>query len=474
MQGTTHKSLSLNIYFGEAQGPTIKQNLGGKRLLGGTLRVFADAMNTISKMPMYLFGSDAQTSLQRTYGKNEDPLFPNVITAVERDRLWKRNGTLRRIIKKPNEDCFNKYFKVTSREKKKFEKEVEKLCKKLRISSVLKKAGIFASKDGYCLILKGYGDAGNWDAPPKDPHDLKYLKVIPSKFVEKYKMSKHPTEGDMQGVEFWYIKGFKGKNESIPVHHSRVIHVMMEMDEVDSPKGVSVIEILYNILFVLENEIWAFGQNAYRVGGGFPVFKVSDMDNPVVKQLEEDYPTWHAKRGLIADENIIKDVQFVGSAGVALHPPEYMGPMIDLLCEECGIPKPVLMGTEAGAVTGSEYNFRSYATEIKAIQKNFWEPMIRDLLDELMDYGLISSVKDYTVEWEDIIEEDEREKAEILKLKAEAGEKLTTFLTLDEVRKTFDPELPELDEETNKQILGLLKLQQKKSLEEYTSSPSLE
>jgi hypothetical protein len=131
-------------------------------------------------------------------------------------------------------------------------------------------------------------------------------------------------------------------------------------------------------------------------------------------------------------------LEFKGFASSSINPLNYYQIALETLSMGSGIPEPVLKGSQAGAITGSEVNERAYFKLISDEQTDF-EQVIRELVDSILLYlgeGSEEEPLAYKNVWKPSYEPTAKEKAELDYLNAQTAVlELQSGKTIDEVRK---------------------------------------
>jgi hypothetical protein len=129
--------------------------------------------------------------------------------------------------------------------------------------------------------------------------------------------------------------------------------------------------------------------------------------------------------------------------------------LMSLLSGTTNIPKRILLGSERGELASSqdETNWNAY---IKERQERYAEPKIlRPLMDKLIALGALPTPNDpYKVEWPDLFELDDKDRADIALKKAQAIKAYAPFgetsrvVPVSEFREKvleWEPDHPELE-----------------------------
>jgi hypothetical protein len=172
------------------------------------------------------------------------------------------------------------------------------------------------------------------------------------------------------------------------------------------------------------------------------------------------------------------DFEFKGAQGSALNPEPFFDTNTKQIAKATGIPKCILEGAEAGALTGSEKNDQQYYKKISGIQVAF-EDAVRWVIDACLDAGLVKGVRifsdqksqsfgsvlkrmmrrvvvqdqqdvdedfEYVVEWNSAFELNALDEARTNLIVEETNRAMLQYRTIDEVREKNDLEALPLGE----------------------------
>jgi hypothetical protein len=202
-----------------------------------------------------------------------------------------------------------------------------------------------------------------------------------------------------------------------------------------------------------------------RYGSGFPdvTLKGPEADQKAINDFiaSGQFDNLNGMKYFVHNEQ--QQLEFKGFAAATLNPINYYQIALETLSMGSGIPEPVLKGSQAGAITGSEINERAYFKVISDEQTDF-EQVIRDLVDSILLYLNLSAEEDpldYKIVWKPSYEPTQKEKAELDFLNAQTAEKELLCKTVDEVRKDRF-KLPALPDKAGAVVIGLAKPAQPK------------
>src|SRR5665647_2010154 len=152
--------------------------------------------------------------------------------------------------------------------------------------------------------------------------------------------------------------------------------------------GVSILDLIWDDLTCGRNIRWGVGQWVFRVGGGFVVITFPKEINGV-KTSKEKLSAWANSKewSNITHRTSIcilegMEFDFKGALGAALNPEPFFDTNTKQIAKATGIPKSILEGAEAGALTGSEKNDQQYYKKISGEQSEL-DDLNRWVIDQL-------------------------------------------------------------------------------------------
>jgi len=350
-------------------------------------------------------------------------------------------------------DIFDKWFEVEPLEegvdKEEFDDAVQKVLLELNAKDVFTQAAVFERAYGWSIVALGYRDKA---ATLKDPLDTPE-KIVDLEAYGPPMIVDVEVDEDKNSPRFGLPKIYKvkiSKWEEAEVHYSRVIHFATRL--LDHPwKGISVLEPVWDDLTVIRNIAWGMGQTLYRYGSGFPVVTVKGATREQLREWAREWGPLTARTSLFKSDK--QEIEFKGLAGRALNPEPYYSAIMERISAGSGIPKPMIIGAQAGQLAGSEVNEREYFKLISDCQSRY-EPGVMDLIDRLMKTGQVPDVH-YKINWLGGFEINPRDQAAAELDKIRALEVKTNWMTVNEIRELEGLErVPGGDV-----VLGLSKLQ---------------
>ena len=395
----------------------------------------------------------AGASSQADFGEpisEEDLLF-----AVQREPVAYR------IVFQVAHDIFDNWFKAEDTAEKPdpdFDKQVQMVLARLNGKSVFTQMAVFERLFGWSVIVEGYADHGKTlEAPVESPQEIRDIVAYsPLQFSVQTSDEETEEKSERFGLPVLYTLARTGINQ-VKVHFSRVIHSATRL--LTHPyKGISVLEPVYDDLTVLRNVRWGLGQTIFRYGSGFPDVEVQGATKKILDDLEESqqFKSLQSRTYFLHSEKTKLD--FKGLAGRALDPEPYYLPIMENISAGSGVPLAILRGAQAGELAGSEVNEREYFKLVSDAQSRY-EPGIRALIDALIACGQVkTNVKDYKIVRLGGFEVSEKDKALVELNLAQAREKKSAWMTIDEIRA--EEGLKELPAGLGKVVLGIKRAEQ--------------
>ena len=336
------------------------------------------------------------------YGLASGEFWKAKLTINDFYAMRTRNGIGKKIVVKVKNEMMKKGYTLNP-------ETSEDVVKQFQMDAIASYAWDNAAVAGYCLIYAGYSDIKDikdyaTPAPANIAPD--YFYVIPAPWVQQdikrdsvaAKAEAYMIESD-DSASFW-------------VHESRMIRVNL------NPEERSLFEAPYNSLDVADNILWSCGQAMWRFAQGFPVLSVKDpeiitapdgSEKNEVQVLQEQNVLMgiNSLTGFIGDERY--SLEFKGAEGKALDPTLYWSVVLDIIAMSVNIPKDILRGISAGAVTGSEINLQDFYSSIHYKQQWELQPIYEAMFDCLKIPLPIFT-------WVPLFEESEKTQAETLKI----------------------------------------------------------
>ena len=227
-------------------------------------------------------------------------------------------------------------------------------------------------------------------------------------------------------------------------------------DTTKDPEGISLYKPMYNWLNIFDNTAWSIGQSFFRYAGGFPVLTVKGWDALSDDERDDYMKQWenvNSMTGFVTGDGY--SVEFKGAEGRALSPKEYFEAGLSLIAAAGDLPYSLLIGVNAGAVSGSETNLKDYYSDISSKQTLEEQPILEETYDKLIETGQLPKI-DYDIEWIPLFSETNKEVAETNKLDAETLEieRRTGIMRKDIQEKIENGDLVIVSEQQEPQPFG--------------------
>ena len=362
--------------------------------------------------------------------------FGEDITNTDLTFAVKREPAAHRIVFAVAHDVFDNWFEVDDVATEGTDEQVNTLIQaelsKLNAKSVFTEMAVFERAYGWAIIVVGYQDAGKTLADPvNDPTSIVELAAYAPTQIGRI-----VNDTDLKSLRYGLPEYYSVKRSGslrTRVHFSRVIHFATRL--LDHPyRGLSVLMPVWDDLTNLRNIRWGMGQTMFRYGSGFPDV---ELQGTTKKQLDDfvasgQFKDLHARTYFVHNEK--QRLEFKGAQGVALDPSKYYEPILESIAAGSGLPKAIIRGAQAGALTGSEVNEREYFKIVSDAQSRY-EPGIRSLIDQLIDIRQVkTSVKDYVLNWCASFEINPRDKALAEYDRNRSLVLKTNWMTVNEIR----------------------------------------
>lgn len=281
-----------------------------------------------------------------------------------------------------------------------------------------KRADILARLGKYAGLFIGWSDAADKSDLENevDPtaidslDDVMYLTPIPEPNMKIGDKETNPGD-ERFGKPKRYQIDFDHVNGKTPVHWSRVIHIAEGVVE-DPLEGRHALERVMNRLFDIEKTLAAAAEGAWI--GAYPGLQL-DIDKDLHGMVDtadletqiEEYKN-EMRRVIKTWGTDVNELE-----GRVINPANIVDTNVNMMAGALEIPKRKLIGSERGDLASTQ-DEASWYEKVKERQQSYAEPVIfRPFVDRLGKYGALTVPKSYEVEWPNLFELNDLEKAEL-------------------------------------------------------------
>lgn len=277
------------------------------------------------------------------------------------------------------------------------------LIKKNNIWYNLERTDRLAGIGFYSTMLVGFDDSGSLETPATDAEEILYLQPYGQtsadilKFDEDQKSPRYnlPEMYMLKVADPAHLLGITGtaasktpSRKDVKVHHSRVLHVaesILEDEIVGIPRLQRVFNLLDDLIKVVGGGSEAFWLNA-RQGMQMDIDKDMDLSVPDSEALADEVEEFqHQLRRFIRTRGVT-----MKNLGTDVADPRgQFEVIIALISGATGIPRRILLGSEAGQLA-SEQDRANWADRVDERRGSFAEPNILEpFIDILHNAGML-------------------------------------------------------------------------------------
>lgn len=322
---------------------------------------------------------------------------------------------------------FNKWLEVRA-ETPELQQAIKDLFERLRVKEITKAAYVLAKVYGYSVISLGL-EGGDQDLAndPGKPSGIAYLHAISKKIITKMERDLDPTSPTYGEIKTYTLSIPDGAaRKDIEVSAKRMIHWKNPWID-DSPEGISMFEPLYDKFLAKRNMDFAVGETLFRNAKPWPTLGVpEDADDDEVDDAEEVFKNINVRSYFIKPPGYQFELVATNNA---LNPQPYLDYMLTTLAAGAFGSKVAMLGTEAGALTGSEINMHEKYSIIADEQSNFVEPILHELVLRDQKWGLLPKGR-FWFDWNTLWEMDENETADVELKRAQAFQTFASGLSI--------------------------------------------
>lgn len=328
---------------------------------------------------------------------------PEDISTQDVIDLYKRDQIVHRRIHKELADIFGKKPEINADDEE-LERDIRELLFDRGLYYKLREASKASFIDGVSLVYLNLDDEADITSSPRSIRDIEKIGVIYKKDINAPIIEKDINDPDYNEVVGWKINNYE-------IHADRLVHVVFDTIY-NEPSGIPKIlpEFDYHIMrkSILEDGVKAFHQNAAGLKLFTPGEDANDKD---IKWLKKNVKNL---RGASGEMTAPPGTSVDHPAPKIADPTPYIDPIME---QGTTMPYQILTGTQAGAVTGSETNLRLYYKEIQNTRENTIDKWIKKVINILQEGGYLDE-GDINLNWGDVLEKDEEQKANIFYRKA--------------------------------------------------------
>ncbi len=390
-------------------------------------------------------GSDEVDTPSRKVGTS---LWKKRVRSEDLFDLYLRNPLAQAVVDMPAEEMFDRWFEVTEPvgAALRIEEFDEEFQTKNNVTLARRYNGIY----GYAVMLVDLSGAGGRNFVPARRGE-RLLKMLPissgNNLVSRPKIfqdedPRSDTYGEIQKYEFQFM--VQGRTVQQTFHSSRARHVAVKTLNND-PFGIPDLQALYNYLVSWDTTMWSSGEivakNARAYNVATPPKDASSTEIASGKKHLKD-----PRQG----ETVIAppgwEFKEMGGAALTLNPIQFAQVFIEAVSAGSGIPRPVLMGTEAGAVVGAETNLQRYHRVLRAEQADYWTPWLKRFYGHMEELGILNvDASKLKLKWRPLFELTAEQEARTWQAKADAISRIKQaggFPVTDEQLNILRVEMP--------------------------------
>lgn len=291
--------------------------------------------------------------------------------------------------------------------------EWETLAKENKIWSAITRADKLCRLGSFSLLFFGFDDTNNAENPvnTEGVNELLYVRPIGVKSVKNIKFDDDPFSARF-GMPVVYHVEFNAvedvtlvdgdistqKKVDMKIHYTRVVHIVEDALE-NEFFGIPIIERCFNLLDDLMKVSGGSAENFWLTANrGMqadidPEMELSDSDKEALADEIEEYQ--HQLRRVMRTRGVdIKEF-----SGTSTSPQQTFDMIMALLSGTTGIPRRILLGSEAGQLA-SEQDRANWAERIDERRFLFAHPCILEpVIEMLQGVGLLPDDQDVNVLW---------------------------------------------------------------------------
>lgn len=337
-----------------------------------------------------------------------------------------------------------------------FDEAWKDVARKHNVWQTVSKADKLAGMGEYAIILIGTDTPGDLKNPVvrRNNASLLYLQPYAINTATISKLVGDPTNARYMLPELYQIQPGNELNSvnirelppTFEIHADRVVHVLegaLTNDVFGTPRGVKIYNLLEDLQKIVGGTAETFWLTANR-GMQVDVDKEMDLTKEDAADLSDEIDEYLNQLRRVIRTRGVK----INSLGSDTPNPKNVFEMVmSLVSGSTGIPKRILIGSEAGQLA-SEQDRSNWAERIEERRSSFGTPTITNLVMRLSSVGVLPPVtsEQIVVEWPDAFKLSPLERAQTSSNYARSAANLA---------KALEGEDPLMTKEEAREILGL-------------------
>jgi len=342
--------------------------------------------------------------------------YTNNITLEQYDNRYKRNGVARKVVNiLPKATWRGATLDLVENDDPKnptpFENEWKELSKRLKISTVFKRADCVAGLGNYSVILIGAPGPAETPLPsPLKAEDISFLSIYKQKDagIESYISD---VEDVRYGLPAYYNlkKSITIDNSTVKTrqlgrtHWSRIIHISDGLLD-DELMGTPRLECVWNFLDDYD-KVRGGGAESFwmtaQPGTQFDLDKDAKLTPEAQEDMEAEIDEWHHALRRVVQTKGVKMTQTQASAI------DFKGPcdtILTAIASSIDVPQRIFLGSERGELASSQ-DRAQWVETIQDRRNEFAEPyVVNQLVDRLIEHKALTEPKEYSVRWPEIFD----------------------------------------------------------------------
>lgn len=345
--------------------------------------------------------------------------YPDIVSLEELYGMYCRNDIAHRIVRAFPQASWAKVPTVRDdrgsspdpkkKEYSRFVASVDSYFRNRNLWRTLERADRLASLGRFGILVLGIADGELLSKPlRRGKYPLTYVTPYAEVDVRITKFDTNPRSPRCGMPEIYQVtrnpislvtKGTTMSIRSFNVHYTRVIHISEVLDQ-DDTYGLPRLLPLYNRLKDLEKVVGGSAE-AYWINSSRALSMIADGDSNLSDDEIEDLKTQadeftHKLRKWLVGQGI--KIESIGAE--AQDPGEYIDRLVDLIAGATGVPKRILIGSEAGELASTQDD-ENWSKRIRERRETFVSPSIlMPFVRVLVQIGEVTEPQgDFWCEW---------------------------------------------------------------------------
>lgn len=386
--------------------------------------------NRVAQLELY----GGKRDIHETLGYDDE------ITIQQLWSLYNRADIAKAVVDKPAKASWKNDITVRSADADEgdddaIQDEFERLKRDIGLLGEIERADIVSRIGRHGVMVLGVNDGRSLEQPLGEATEVKYITPMSERRISDFALGENPANERYNLPVMWELDFEDDEHKS--VHWTRVVHISEQQRE-HAIYQVPPLRPIYNRIMDWQKVIGGAAEMFWRGADRKMVANLDPSAGKIQDEGELQTQVEEMRHGL-RDTVYARGLELDSLSGEEIDPRGVKEVILDAISSETGIPKRILVGSEAGELASTQDRSNFYERVEDRRERHCEPDILRPMVERLQRAGIIPE-GEFVVDWPPLFTLDEIERAEVQAKKARAASNLNEveFLSEDEKREMLD------------------------------------